>query len=59
MSSSFESNPESVTFTIKEGYVLLAVGEITVDLFGNYTVTSHNDYGGDQTVLQLIPEGRY
>ncbi len=59
LSSSVGSNPEGVTFTIKEGYVVLNVDEVTMDLFGNYTVTSHNVYGSDQTVLQLIPEGRY
>ena len=59
LSSTSDSNPEGVTFTIKEGYVVLNVEDVTMDLFGNYTVTSQNDYGSDQTVLQLIPEGRY
>ncbi len=53
------SNPDSITFSIREGYIILIVNEVTVDLFGNYIVTSVNEYGDDQTVLQLLPEGKF
>ena len=53
------SNPDGVTLIVSKGYVLLVVDKVTIDLFGSYTVFSRNDHGQDQTVLQLLPEGKY
>ncbi len=49
--------PDGVDLTVGEGYVLLTVQDVTPVMFGSYKVTSVNEYGQDETTLDLVPEG--